>query len=234
MNQDILLGVLTYQVPHRKTYDVCCRLKATGYRNVKIFALPMHYIKKKQPLIQHRPTAENVVATETLAQNLSYQYICVDSVQSIKEPSDTVFLICGAGILPQDFVGSYRIINAHPGYIPHVRGLDALKWAVYEKQPIGVTTHLLGEEVDAGIILQRKLVPIRENDTFHTVAQRQYELETAMLVDAISLLGDKHEVVEGGNYPIHKRMPLEKESILFEKFQDYRKCLNMKGQGVQQ
>lgn len=181
----------------------------------------MHYIKKREPLIQHRPTAENVVDTEKLAQNLSYQYFCIDSVRFIKEPINTVFLICGAGILPQDFVENYQIINAHPGYIPYSRGLDALKWAIYEQQPIGVTTHLLGEEVDAGVILQRKLVPIKENDTFHTVAQRQYELEIAMLVDAISLLGEKHENVLGGDFPIHKRMPLEKERLLYERFQDY-------------
>ena len=181
----------------------------------------MHYVKKKEPLVQHRPSSETVVATEKLALNFSYQYFCIDSVRSIKESLDTVFLVCGAGILPQDFVESYQIINAHPGYIPYARGLDALKWAIYEKQPIGVTTHLLGKEVDAGTILQRKLVPIKENDTFHTVAQRQYELEIAMLVNAISLLEDEHEIILGGEFPVHKRMPPEKEQVLFEKFQDY-------------
>lgn len=221
MNQNPLLGVLTYQAPHRKTYDVCCRLKAMGYSNVKIFALPMHYVKKKEPLVQHRPSSETVVETETLAQNFSYQYFAIDCVQSIKEPLDTVFLICGAGILPQDFVENYRIINAHPGYIPYSRGLDALKWAIYEQQPIGVTTHLLGKEVDAGTILQRKLVPIKENDTLHTVAQRQYGLEIMMLVDAISLLEDDHETILGGEFPVHRRMPVEKEKLLYKKFQGY-------------
>lgn len=40
-------------------------------------------------------------------------------------------------------IQKYRIINAHPGYIPVVRGLDSLKWAIVEGLPIGVTTHLL-------------------------------------------------------------------------------------------
>lgn len=30
------------------------------------------------------------------------------------------------------------IINAHPDYIPNCRGLDALKWAIYEDEPISM------------------------------------------------------------------------------------------------
>ena len=40
-------------------------------------------------------------------------------------------LIGGAGILPKKLVNSMKIINSHPAYLPYVRGLDSLKWAIY-------------------------------------------------------------------------------------------------------
>ena len=148
------LAVLSYQTPHRKTYDTCCRLKALGYKYVKIFALPLHYVKKRQPLILHRPGFEFPIETSVLAKNFGYYYCAINTVDEILEPEKTIFLVCGARILPQEFLKRYQVINAHPGFIPYTRGLDSLKWAVYEKMPIGVTTHLLGEEIDAGEIIE--------------------------------------------------------------------------------
>lgn len=229
MNRNHLLGILTYQAQHRKTFDVCCRLKALGYSNVKLFAIPMSYQKKRQPLIQHRPSSECVIETREFAKNFSYQYIELDSAEEIDEPQETIFLVCGAGILPQSFVDCYSIINSHPGYIPFVRGLDSLKWAIYNGQPIGVTTHLLGNEVDAGEVIQRKLVEVKENDTFHAVAQRQYELEVAMLVDALSLVEENHVILSGGDNPIYRRMPIEKETLLLAKFQEYKRNIRLGG-----
>lgn len=73
--------------------------------------------------------------------------------------------------MPKEFVGSYTIINSHPGYIPNCRGLDAFKWAIAENQPIGVTTHLLGKDIDAGKIIERRIIDIYQTDTFHAVAE---------------------------------------------------------------
>ena len=110
------------------------------------------------------------------------------------------------------------MINAHPGYLPNVRGLDALKWAIYDGQPIGVTTHQLGEHVDAGLIIERKIVPVYANDTFHAVAQRQYEMEVNMLTEAIDKIETAQEFVEPGDYPLRKRMSHEMETDIIQRF----------------
>ena len=216
------LAVLSYQTPHRKTYDTCCRLKALGYKYVKIFALPLHYVKKRQPLILHRPGFELPIETSVLAKNFGYYYCAINTVDEILEPEKTIFLVCGARILPQEFLKRYQVINAHPGFIPYTRGLDSLKWAVYEKMPIGVTTHLLGEEIDAGEIIERRLVPIYPFDTFHIVAQRQYEMEVGMLVNAVEKIEGEHEFIFGGDNPIHRRMPVKLEQALLERFEEYK------------
>lgn len=131
----------------------------------------------------------------------------------------------GGGILPKELILKYKIINAHPGWLPNVRGLDALKWAIYDGQPIGVTTHLLGDDIDSGWILERKMVPIYYNDTFHAVAQRQYELEVSMLAKALEL--EPAEYTDGQNYTVHKRMPHAFETRVLERFEIMRKKVDL-------
>jgi phosphoribosylglycinamide formyltransferase-1 len=40
----------------------------------------------------------------------------------------------GVGIIPQSVCCSFPVINSHPGYLPYIRGLDALKWAIYKER----------------------------------------------------------------------------------------------------
>ncbi len=215
-----MIGVFTYQIPHRKTYDTLCQLKARGIGGqVAVFAEPLHYQKSFRPLIEHRPKIYgSLPGPQEMCENFGYQYF--EGFQEGVLPENSIILICGAGIVPQERIEKYRILNSHPGYLPNVRGLDALKWAIYDGRPIGVTTHQLGDLVDAGLIIERKLVPIYFNDTFHAVAQRQYEMEVSMLVDAVEKVGSAHEFVQPGDFPLHKRMPHEKETRLLQRFEE--------------
>lgn len=210
--------VLTYNVPHRKTYDVLCRLKISGYDAVTVLAFPFHYKKTFRPLIEHRPEG-NGISTKQVCDKFGYQY--KDDMTSIPIfEKGTRVLVCGAGIIPQEVIENNMIINSHPGYIPDVRGLDALKWAIMEDKPIGCTTHLLGKEVDAGLIIERKEIPIYQGDTFHALAMRVYEQEVCMLVDAVEKVANAKEYIAGGNSIVHKRMPHEIEKDLIQKFED--------------
>ncbi len=81
-----------------------------------------------------------------------------------------------------------------------------------------MTTHLLGEYIDAGEVIERRTIPVYFNDTFHSVAQRVYENEISMLVEAIEKIGEEHETILPGNNPIHGRMPHSYETRLSERF----------------
>lgn len=219
--------VLTYQTMHRKTMDTLFRLKINGYMNVCVYAKPFHYTKKYTPLIAHRPAVEefegfNGPGYSDIINNLGYEVRNIDSYEEIDEAATTIFLVCGAGLIPEKVVNKYRIINAHPGYIPVVRGLDSLKWAIAEGSPIGVTTHILGDYVDAGDIIERRKVPIYNNDTFHTVAYRQYEMEIRMLVRAIEQVNHISFFTDGEDYPVHRRMPNAVEKSIYEEFEKYK------------
>lgn len=218
------VAVLTYSVRHRKTYDVLTLLKAKGYKDVSVYATPLSYTKKKFPLIKHRPDLIlNIPDIEELCRNLSFDYVCGD-LTDFEIEEDRIVLVAGAGILPDDFVKTHKIINSHPGYIPLCRGLDALKWAIVEDKPIGTSTHLLGEYVDAGEVIERRIIDIYPYDTFHAVAQRVYENEITMLVDAIELIKKNGtETILPGDSIVHKRMPEEIELNLFDTFEEYKK-----------
>lgn len=214
------IGVLTYHgVPHRKTYDVLCLLKAKGYQNITVYAVPMHYKKTFKPLIEHRPKMHLDLDAQMLCNNFDYQYVYGQQFTEFKYENKQILLVCGAGILKKDLLKKCRVVNAHPGYIPNCRGLDALKWAIYERQPIGVTTHLIGDEVDAGEIIERVVIPVHKQDTFHAVAYRVFEEECKLLVSAIEKIDEPHIYIDAGQYPLHRRMPMEIESELMLKFE---------------
>lgn len=217
----MLIGVLTYNIPHRKTYDTLCLLKARGYKDVIVFGTSLHYKKRFKPLYEHRPQLINqIFSIEEFCKNLNYKYKLIDSFLEIDLKEDTRILVCGAGLLPDSFVKKYKVINSHPGYIPEVRGLDSLKWAIILKKKIGVTTHLIGDEVDAGYIIEQKEIPIYENDTFHALSQRVYETEICMLVDAIEKSDGNLIYKSGENTEVHTRMQKEIEVELLQKFEE--------------
>lgn len=217
------IGVLTYPVKHRKTFDLISILKANGYKDVIVYAIPFHYQKKTFPIYQHRPEMNyNVPPTEQLCSNLSYQYK-QGQLADFQIETDRIILIAGAGIIPEEFVKTHTLINAHPGYIPNCRGLDAVKWAIVENQPIGVTSHLIGDYVDAGQVIERRLIPVYKTDTFHALAQRVYENEVSMLVEAVEKYQtDNLIMMHPDGFVLHKRMPANIEQHLMERFDEYK------------
>ena len=141
-----MIYVLTYNAPHKKTQVLLFRLKIRGYDNVLVLATPWQKRKNFIPLIPHRNFNTLNVSPANLCNRLDYKFLEIESgdlSSFFKANQRGIILIGGAGILPMDVVSSGDIINSHPAYLPHVRGLDSLKWAIYYGKPIGVTTHVL-------------------------------------------------------------------------------------------
>lgn len=219
------IAVLTYPIKHRKTFDLLSLLKANGYNDVVVYAIPFHYQKKKFPIFQHRPEMNyDIPELKEICLNLEYRYIA-GQLEDFEIGQERIVLVAGAGILPDEFVKTHIIINAHPGYIPNCRGLDAFKWAIIDDEPIGVTTHLIGEYVDAGLVIERRKIEVYSSDTFHALAHRVYENEVSMLVEAIRKYGEcSLKMIDPGDYKVHKRMQENIEKGLMDKFEKYKKA----------
>ena len=218
-----MIVVLTYDAPHRKTQDLLFRLVAKGYKNILVAATPWQERPAFKALIRHRPTEAIPIPLREFCKSLGYPFQVVRAEELfsflLQEGGEPV-LIAGAGILSKEVIERRKVINAHPGHLPVVRGLDAFKWAVYEDLPIGVTTHVVSEEADAGFLIRQQLVPVDRWDSFHSVATRQYEMEIAMLADAVEDLKKAALTpLDDRRYPVRRRMPHEKEKELFARFQ---------------
>ena len=223
------IAVISYDHPTRKTQEVLLRLKGSGYEDVTVYAIPFIARKPLQPLIFHRP-AELLLKSDNkqLTTNLGYTY-----VQKKTEELTAVFhqklydciLITGAGLLPEDLVTEHRIINSHPGYLPYVRGLDAVKWAIYKKLPVGVTVHFIDKEADAGLLITRQKLEISSEDTFHSFCFKLWNLEMQLLVESVELVDQIKDFTPLSTDfgESHRRMPKEKEEELYHKFEEYKR-----------
>lgn len=210
------IGIITYDHPHRKTQDLICRLKLTGYYNIELIVLPWVERKELKPFYPHRPTEAVQITMEQLCRRMKVTYIRGELLEIFEANQYDKILIAGAGILPPEVL-KYNIINSHPGYLPNVRGLDALKWSILWGHPIGVTTYFIGEQADTGIMIDRKILPLSFMDTFHSIAQRLYDLEITMLIDSIIAEPNGKELFAKLEYPITGRMDHFQELRMIER-----------------
>lgn len=113
-----------------------------------------------------------------------------------------VDLVCLAGymrLLSAEFVQAFpqRILNIHPSLLPAFPGLDAQQQAFdYGVKIAGCTVHFVDEQLDHGVIILQKTVPVLKEDDAHTLAERILEQEHIAYAEAIScVLSEKYHVV---------------------------------------
>ena len=224
-----MIAVITYDAPHRKTQDLLVQLKLNGYKDIQLVVIPWVERKNFQPLFQHRPSNRVDIKTETLCERLSLEFskTPTENLHDFfeKNPFEYI-LIAGAGILPEDLAKNHRVINSHPGFLPNMKGLDAFKWAIYQGQPLGVTTHYISEKADEGELIERRKVPVYFEDSFHNLAYRVYETEIEMLVNSIEMIKSKKASLESladNNFSANRRMPHHLERIMMVRFEELRK-----------
>jgi phosphoribosylglycinamide formyltransferase-1 len=91
-----------------------------------------------------------------------------------------------------------RIINVHPSLLPAFPGLHAQRQAVdYGVKLAGCTVHFVTEGVDSGAIILQAAVPIGDDDTEATLADRILVEEHRLLPDALQLYAEGRIRIEG-------------------------------------
>ncbi len=114
-----------------------------------------------------------------------------------------VDLICLAGymriltpVLCRAF--RHRIMNIHPALLPSFPGLhaqkQALEWGVRYS---GATVHFVSEEVDMGPIILQAVVPVLQDDTEETLADRILKEEHRIYPEAVRLFFEGKLEVRG-------------------------------------
>lgn len=93
-------------------------------------------------------------------------------------------------ILSPQFINRFpmRIMNIHPALLPSFPGLDAQEQALrYGVKVSGATVHFVDEGMDSGPIILQEAVPVEDEDTVTTLAERILHLEHRLYVRAVRL-----------------------------------------------
>jgi formyltetrahydrofolate-dependent phosphoribosylglycinamide formyltransferase len=134
---------------------------------------------------------------------------------SVEEFSDKLFalcrqagadLVCLAGFLylvriPDDFLG--RVMNIHPALIPAFCGKGFYGHHVHEAvlaagvKVSGCTVHFADNEYDHGPIIFQRTVPVLDDDTPDTLAERIFQEECEAYPEAIRLFAEGRLKIEG-------------------------------------
>jgi len=110
-------------------------------------------------------------------------------VDALKQRGVEVVLLAGfMRRLHAPFLSAFpdRVLNVHPSLLPAFPGLDAIGQAIaHGARVTGVTVHLVDDALDQGPILAQAPVPVEDDDTPATLAERIHELEHELYPETV-------------------------------------------------
>ncbi|MFZ0663912.1 MAG: phosphoribosylglycinamide formyltransferase [Acidobacteriaceae bacterium] len=128
-------------------------------------------------------------------------------ISTLRENRVDLIILAGyMRLLSPEFVRAFpqRILNIHPSLLPAFPGLDAQEQAfAYGVQLAGCTVHFVDEELDHGVIILQKAVPVVESDDAHTLAERILEQEHVAYSEAIARVLSGNYRAVGRRYVIN-------------------------------
>lgn len=220
------LGVFAYNWPHKKTQDVLLRLWVEGMDLACVVAMDPVELDLPESTRRVKPEHVDQVHPRKVADRMGVPYHEVqhstpECAGILRDHGVELGVIAGARILKGEVLDAPTegILNLHPGLIPEVRGLDALKWAIHLDEPLGVTAHLIDERVDAGRVVLRREIDLKPDDTWIDLSLRQHETELAIMPEAVERVAEEgaeaFDLV--GESEKRGKMPPEMEAGLDEK-----------------
>ena len=127
-----------------------------------------------------------------------------DMIAALREHQVDLVILAGyMRLLSPEFVRAFpqRILNIHPSLLPAFPGLDAQEQALlYGVQVAGCTVHFVDEELDHGVIILQKTVPVLETDDAHALAERILEQEHIAYSEAIARVVSGEYRIQGRRF----------------------------------
>lgn len=197
-------ALICYAFPHKRTYDFLYSLFLNNLLPQVILAKTYEKIDKIRSLPQDKFNHIAIEHPKKIAckMNIPYlegTYLDEKILKYIKENNIKFGIIASALVLPPPFVSAFEegIINFHPGIIPYNRGLGAVKWAIINNLPQGLTIHKIDYRIDAGTILHRYLIRPSPWFTIRDINLLLHELQILLLPKVVrNALKEKYSKCE--------------------------------------
>ena len=110
------------------------------------------------------------------------------SVALIRSWRPDVLVLAGARIVSAEVLSipALGAFNAHPAHLPGFRGTGVVGWSILCGAPVTVTVHLVSPKLDAGDVVERRLVPIEREDSLEAIEARADRMCADVLADVIA------------------------------------------------
>ena len=101
----------------------------------------------------------------------------------------------GGGILKLPFINAAegRILNAHSGPLPEIRGMNACEWSLLLGLPTEMTIHVIDQGIDTGPVLETIPIEVEPGDDVETLRSKCAVLGVEGLLRAADRIHDLPE-----------------------------------------
>ena len=119
----------------------------------------------------------------------------VEFVKNLKKISADAFVVVAFRMLPKLVwsIPNLGTINLHASLLPNYRGAAPINWVLINgEESTGVTTFLINEQIDTGLILMQKEIFISKTDNTETLSNKLLKIGAPLIIK--TLLGLKKKI----------------------------------------
>ncbi len=95
-------------------------------------------------------------------------------------------VLCHSPVIRSNILKCATTVNAHPGDLPEMRGVDNVRWSLYFMSNPVCTLHEVDSGIDTGVILKKESVPLFISDKISDIQDRAVAICLKMLIDYIN------------------------------------------------
>jgi folate-dependent phosphoribosylglycinamide formyltransferase PurN len=132
-------------------------------------------------------------------------------LRRLRELQPDWIILGGGGILGPEVIRTARmgVLNVHPALLPWARGCGVVGASLEHGVAVGATLHYVDPGIDTGAVIERRLLPVRPDDTdLAALELAAMELSAEMVADAVEAIVRRGEVPAGttqaGRYPLFR------------------------------
>lgn len=183
------IALFVYDFPHFRSCDFLLRMVLGGFAPDVVIGAPWKQLHTQASRVHVQYDHVEPLRAYDICRKLCIKYVTAEHDGGYEHGCD-LGVIGGARILRPSTIRSFSrgILNMHPGHIPDNRGLDNIVYAVWKDIPQYVTAHFIDGRVDAGRVISRTIVPLKDDDSIVDAGTRVFEALGSQLVPTLKAI----------------------------------------------